>query len=160
MNLECAKGLNGTEDLNIPETLEMLDQWAAQIKKRTDQLMGRFYVNPENYNHSEAYFRMLAFVSILQSDYSVRYKEDSLFRLDNPSLPDELFFKDAKDIFIHGIMEKARQGTCASLPVLYVSLGRRMGYPLYLVPAKKHLFLRWDDGKERINIEATTEGFG
>jgi hypothetical protein len=41
------------------------------------------------------------------------------------------------------------------MPVLYVAVGRRLGYPLKLVGAKGHLFFRWEDGKERRNFECT-----
>ncbi|MDH4319245.1 MAG: hypothetical protein OEV64_12700, partial [Desulfobulbaceae bacterium] len=43
-------------------------------------------------------------------------------------------------------------------PVLMVAVGRRCGYPLYLAPSKGHLFCRWEDGKERFNIETAIEG--
>lgn len=43
------------------------------------------------------------------------------------------------------------------MPVLYVAVGRRLGYPLKLVTAKGHLFARWD-GAERFNIEGTNRG--
>jgi tetratricopeptide (TPR) repeat protein len=33
-----------------------------------------------------------------------------------------------------------------------------MGYPLRLVNAKAHLFARWEDGKERFNIESGGHG--
>jgi hypothetical protein len=44
--------------------------------------------------------------------------------------------------------------------VLYVAVGRRLGYPLKLVTTKAHVFARWEsvDGKERFNIEGTNEG--
>jgi hypothetical protein len=42
--------------------------------------------------------------------------------------------------------------------VLYVALGRRLGYPLKLVSTKAHLFLRWDSPPERFNIEGTSKG--
>ena len=46
------------------------------------------------------------------------------------------------------------------MPVLYVAVGRRLGYPLKLVRAKSHMFVRWDagDGKN-FNVEATSRGF-
>src|SRR5439155_18651316 len=49
---------------------------------------------------------------------------------------------------------------CASMPVLYVAVGRRLGYPVRLVAAKSHLFVRWEssDGKERFNVEGTHGG--
>lgn len=51
-------------------------------------------------------------------------------------------------------------GTCSSLPVLYVVVGRRLGYPLKLVTAKNHLFVRWDDPSptRRFNFDATGQG--
>lgn len=49
-------------------------------------------------------------------------------------------------------------GTCASMPVMYVAIGRRLGYPMKLVDAKEHLFCRWEDGKERFNIDGATNG--
>ena len=44
------------------------------------------------------------------------------------------------------------------MPVMYVAIGRRLGYPMRLVAAKEHMFCRWDDGKERFNIEGAGNG--
>ncbi len=51
------------------------------------------------------------------------------------------------------------------MPVIYVAVGRRLGYPLKLVEARGHLFFRWDDPQgeqrgvpERFNIEGTGLG--
>ena len=49
-------------------------------------------------------------------------------------------------------------GTCSSLPVLQVAVGRRLGYPLKLVATKGHLFVRWEGAGERFNIEAAGQG--
>jgi hypothetical protein len=49
-------------------------------------------------------------------------------------------------------------GTCSSMPVLYVAIGRRLGYPLKLVTTKAHLFIRWEGATERFNLEATGRG--
>ena len=49
-------------------------------------------------------------------------------------------------------------GTCSSLPVLQVAVGRRLGYPLKLVTTKGHLFVRWEGAGERFNIEAAGQG--
>ena len=39
------------------------------------------------------------------------------------------------------------------MPVLYVAVGRRRGYPLKLVEAPTHLFFRWEDPDgERFNV--------
>ncbi len=74
-------------------------------------------------------------------------------------MPNDLsFFGNPKDLFVHGLTEGEHQGTCASLPVFYVAIGRRLGYPLKLVESKGHLLARWEDAKERFNIEGTSRG--
>jgi hypothetical protein len=44
------------------------------------------------------------------------------------------------------------------MPVFYVALGRRLGYPLKLVSAKGHFFLRWDSPTERFDMDGTSKG--
>jgi hypothetical protein len=44
------------------------------------------------------------------------------------------------------------------MPVLYATIGRRLGYPIRLVKAKRHLFCRWDGAGERFNIEGAGRG--
>jgi hypothetical protein len=91
-------------------------------------------------------------ITALRRGLGVRY---------NPAkIPGDVRLDDA-DTFIHGIIQ-GEGGTCASIPVVYVAVGRRLGYPLRLVRAKGpthgHLFARWDEEGERFNIEATGEG--
>ncbi len=151
MNLLCAKGLPGAEDLNIPATLAKLDEWAAKVKFETERHLYRV-TDPryaEHYNHSEARLRAEFIVQVLQEDCGVHYNEA---RISNPD------FRNAQDIFIHGMIGSDNGGTCASMPVLYTAIGRRLGYPMRLVLAREHIFCRWDDGNERFNIEGATNG--
>jgi hypothetical protein len=72
---------------------------------------------------------------------------------------DHAFFSSAEHLFIHGPLQ-GKGGTCSSLPPLYVAVGRRLGYPLKLVRAKRHLFARWDSGEGQcFNVECTSRGF-
>ena len=65
----------------------------------------------------------------------------------------------SRDVFIHGLIaDDRRMGTCSSMPVLYVAIGRRLGYPLKLVPTQNHLFVRWEDNREQFNVDATGQG--
>jgi tetratricopeptide (TPR) repeat protein len=81
----------------------------------------------------------------------------------NEYLFDELGFKaipdanDPNDLFLHTVMDKKR-GYCLSLSVLYLSLGERLGLPLYGVVVPGHFFVRYDDGQVRFNIETTSKG--
>src|SRR5208282_5066058 len=71
---------------------------------------------------------------------------------------DDHFFADSRDILIHGMIGPQRMGTCSSMPVLYIALGRRLGYPLKLVGTKGHLFVRWDSLSDRFDVDATAKG--
>jgi tetratricopeptide (TPR) repeat protein len=81
----------------------------------------------------------------------------------NEYLFDELGFKpipdanDPNDLFLHSVMDKKR-GYCLSLSILYLSLGERLGLPLYGVVVPGHFFVRYDDGQVRFNIETTSKG--
>lgn len=150
MNLLCAEGLPGSEWLSIPLILQTLDQWAERVRLETLAYEPRFHRNhAENFN-SEADFRMLTLVTVLERDLGVRY---------NPKRVRDPDFGSSKDLFIHGLVNSDNGGTCASMPVLNAIIARRLGYPVRLVQAKEHLFSRWDDPKgERLNIDSAGMG--
>lgn len=81
----------------------------------------------------------------------------------NEYLFDELGFtsvseaSDPNDLFLHTVMDKKR-GYCLSLSILYLSIGERLGLPLYGVVVPGHFFVRYDDGRTRFNIETTSRG--
>lgn len=151
MNLLCAKGLPGAENLDVPGAVKKLDEWAAKVKAETERHLYRVK-DPryaEHYANSEARLRAEFIVQVLQEDCAVKYNPDRIYEPD---------FRDSRDMLIHGMLPGANGGTCASMPIMYVAIGRRLGYPMKLVQAKAHLFCRWDDGKERLNIEGASNG--
>lgn len=151
MNLLCAQGLPGAESLDIPATLAKLDEWAAKVKSETQRHLYRVK-DPkytEHYRGSEARLQAEFIVQVLQEDCGVRYNERRIY---NPN------FASSPDLFIHGLLPGGDGGTCASMPVIYVAIGRRLGYPMKLVQAREHLFCRWDGGGERINVEGASNG--
>ena len=64
---------------------------------------------------------------------------------------------DPNDLFLHTVLDKGK-GYCLSLSVMYLSLGERLGLPLYGVVVPGHFFVRYDDGRVRFNIETTSKG--
>ena len=64
---------------------------------------------------------------------------------------------DPNSLFLHTVMDR-KQGYCLSLSVLYLSIGERLGLPLYGVVVPGHFFVRYDDGRVRFNIETTSKG--
>ncbi len=61
------------------------------------------------------------------------------------------------DLFLHEVLVN-RRGYCLSLSVLYLAIGERVGLPLYGVVVPGHFFVRYDDGRTKINIETTSNG--
>ena len=158
MNLLCAKDLPGSEDLDISQCLRVLDDMASRVRAETERHHYRFLNNRQEFNHSEGQFRMAFLMTVVQQDFEIRYNPD---RMTSPGdfEPNNIFFADSKDVFIHGMLYGRHLGTCSSMPVLYVAIGRRLGYPLKLAATKNHLFIRWEDSSERFNIDGTGLGF-
>ncbi|MFZ0827176.1 MAG: transglutaminase family protein [Verrucomicrobiia bacterium] len=160
MNLLCAEGLRGAENLNLPENLDTLDLWARHVDVETFRNLHRFWEHPETYNNSLAYYRMIMLATVLQEDMGVHYNpERALPQLLGKREPNDVFFGDAGDVFINGILGEQRQGTCSSLPVLYVAVAQRLGYPVDLASTEEHLYLRYEEGTNHLNVDAAGEGF-
>jgi hypothetical protein len=94
---------------------------------------------------------------VLQEDLGVHY---NLKRVTNIS------FANSKDLFIHGMIGDVNGGTCASMPILYAAIGRRLGYPIKLSATREHLFNRWEgldnpnaSWRQRFNFESAGPGF-
>lgn len=151
VHLLCAYGLPRTESLNIPAILGWIDTIAQAVREFTDKALSRreSLAEAEKVRHSEGVFRMACLVSVVQRDFGITTDN----RLNK--WPD---FSDSRYVFLHGLVEGCG-GTCANLPILYVAIARRLGYPLRLVKTAHHLFARWEgtDGRQ-FNVECTTPG--
>lgn len=157
LNLACAEGLPGAEKLAVRQCLEVADEMARRVRSETERHFYRIRNNPAEFENSEGFFRMLILTVVLAEDFKITY--------DPARKPGAIgsgerdgFFADSSSVFLHGLLGPKRQGTCSSMPVLYVAVGRRLGYPLKLVTTKGHLFVRWEGKGERFNVEATSRG--
>ncbi|MCE9544491.1 MAG: transglutaminase-like domain-containing protein [Planctomycetia bacterium] len=151
LNLLAALELPGAERVKIHDGVQKLNSWAAQVRVYTQDRWNLFERSPEQFANSPGQFRMMAMVTFLQKRLDVHY---------NLSFSEgDYDGTDSRNHFLHGILT-GHGGTCVSLPVLYIAIGRRLAYPLFLVHAKEHYFARWDEpGGERFNIECTSPGF-
>lgn len=158
LNLLASEGLPGCEGQDVEKLLTQLDTWTQQVRIETERNLHRFREHPEEYERSEAYYRMGMLITVLQQDFGVRYNPN-LIKPSEKATPetDKDFLTNCANVFLTGIL-RDRIGTCASMPTLYVVVGKRLGYPVKLVSVKDHLFVRWEDQKERRNIEGTSQG--
>ena len=157
MNLLCAEGLPGAEGLDLKASLAVLDQWTEVARQAERKYLPQFQRNPARYDHSLAKFKAVNLGLTLKQDLGCDYNKEISSSGVMADIRSTRFFRNSRDLFLHGFIEN-RKGSCSSLPVLMVAIGRRCGYPLFLVPSKGHLFCRWDDGKERFNLEIATQG--
>ena len=67
------------------------------------------------------------------------------------------FPTDDEELFLHGML-KSKRGYCMNLSLLYLILAQKLDLPLFGVPLPNHFFVRYEAGKNRINIEATELG--
>jgi hypothetical protein len=150
-NLCCAEGLPGAERLDVPSCIRTIDRWADAVRRYTRDSVGDYQRNAEAYGRRRGYFKFLCMATLLKHPRAigVRYQ---------PTAIGNLNFFDSRDDLLHGLLTR-KPGTCTSLPVLFVAIGRRLGWPLYLAVAKQHVFCQWvnDDGT-RVNCEGSCGG--
>ena len=160
MNLLCAGGLRGSEKLDVEQVISRLEAWAAHVESETKRNLHRFAENPKEYENSLPHYRMMMLATVLQQDFSTQYNpERAAPQLRGEVEPSERFFANSRDVFIHGLIDDEHYGTCSSMPVLYVAVAQRLGYPVNLAAANGHLYVRYEDGVGHINVEATSVGF-
>jgi len=157
VNLLSAEGLPGAENLNIDRCLAELDKWAELVKQNEQKYSAQFFLHRQHYDNSYAKFQAVNLGLTLKEDLKCGYNQELVRSGAMEDIRSTRFFRDSGDLFLHGFIEK-RTGSCSSLPVLMVAIGRRCGYPLYLVTCKGHLFCRWDNREERFNIETACPG--
>ncbi len=74
---------------------------------------------------------------------------------------DDLEVAKLKNNFINGYIA-SKKGSCITMPLLYIIMGQKIGFPIYPVRSAKHFFARYIPEKPikhfRENIEATNGG--
>lgn len=157
MNIICARNVTRTELVDTAKYVAKLDEWAAIAKRLEQKYLPAYEKNAARYDHSLAKFKAVTLALTIQQDLKCDYNMDLIKSGAMNDMLSPRFFKNVEDVFITGLLKRGK-GTCSSIPVLFVALGRRLHYPVYLAHTKGHLYCRWDDGQENFNIEVTGRG--
>jgi len=59
--------------------------------------------------------------------------------------------------FLPSVLD-SRQGVCLGVSILYLSLAQRLNLPLEIITPPGHIYVRYNDGAQIINIETTARG--
>lgn len=127
--------------LEVKRYEKQLDRLAAEIRQFTKMMRSRT-------------------ADAAKPDYLIRAMNTYLYkRLGFHYDQDDLNALQLKNRYLNGVLD-TKAGSCTTLPLLYLALAQRLGYPVYPVSAPQHLFCRFrlPDGTEQ-NIEATAGGW-
>jgi hypothetical protein len=153
VNLLCAQGLPGADGPDVAACLATLDRWAECVGRYVRDCLDQFHRLPDQYHHHEGFFRFLSMVTLLKHPrgLGISYQPKAIGNFD---------FSDSRDDLLHGLLTR-KLGTCTSLPVLFVAIGRRLGWPMHLAIAKRHVVCQWvnPDGTH-LNLEGSCPGGG
>lgn len=146
VNLIVARGIPGLEQIDIAKYVRTVDEWAAEIKAGLDATESAER-SSDLYRHDPDLWRVGGMaVALAGRRFGIAYTADNLD------------LTDPAQTFVHGVID-TRRGTCSSMPVLYLGIAHRLGWPLKAVVSGDHMWTRWDDGRpggKRFNIEATS----
>lgn len=115
-------------EINVKDYLECIDWYARMIKSRIQDNDG-----PE-----------------------------TIVNIINDFLFNELGFTYVKtgnleDLYLNDVIDR-RKGNCVGMSILYLSIVERLQLPLFGVNVPEHIFIRYDDGETKINIETGHKG--
>ncbi len=85
----------------------------------------------------------------------LRFAYAAEFRVENLNPAQSKALYAAPDnIFLAGLL-RTKRGSCVSMPLVYLVIGRRLDFPVYLVAIGRHYFIRWQEPGYRMDIETT-----
>ena len=140
---------------------QTVNEWASDFFNRClPDWEPFFHESPEQFDHQLTMFRLGMITQYLEQYCQIRYKE----ALKTPTDREEarrhgVVYTRAEDLFLHGLL-RTREGTCGNMAALQVAIGWRLGWPVSLACAGSHFVMRYDDGEEVFNIEASAAGTG
>jgi regulator of sirC expression with transglutaminase-like and TPR domain len=127
--------------LDVKRYGAQLDRLVGEIRRFTEQMRSRT-------------------ASAAEPDYLIRAMNTYLYkRLGFHYDRDDMYAVQLKNRYLNGVLD-TKSGSCTTLPLLYLALAQRLGYPVVPVAAPQHLFCRYrlPDGTYQ-NVEATAGGW-
>lgn len=158
MNLIVAREIPQLADLDIRPYQQQVNGWADDFRSRwLPEKEPFFHEAPQDFRNDLTFFRLGMLCQYVDMELGVRYKAEHRER---QTRGDKIqFYTDPADLFLHGVIG-SREGTCANMATLQLSLGWRLGWPVSLATVASHKILRFDDGRRTYNIETTDLGRG
>ncbi len=102
------------------------------------------------------------YVKMIKSRILDKNEPESIIEIINDFLFDELGFTYVKtgkleDLYLNDVIDR-RKGNCVGMSILYLAIAERLRLPLFGVKVPEHIFIRYDNGETKINMETGHEG--
>lgn len=81
----------------------------------------------------------------------------SAYFFEPPKLSAGTDLADPALFYVDRVLE-GREGFCLALSAIVLATAEDLGLPVFCVASPRHMFVRYDDGKNRFNIETTDRG--
>lgn len=102
------------------------------------------------------------YARVLEVRIANRREPEAIIQIINDFLYSELGYTYVKtgylkDIYLNDVLDR-RKGNCVGMSILFLAIAERLGLPLFGVNVPDHIFIRYDDGETKINVETGHEG--
>lgn len=138
--IDLAHGILLTQLGNTPEAIRKIRSYEATIDLMALQILTRITM------HDSPAKKIRAINHFIFEEMGFRFPPHSSY---------------AKDVdlytFLPSVLD-SRRGVCLGVSILYICLAQRLDLNLQMVTPPGHIFVRWSDGNEIINIETTARG--
>jgi hypothetical protein len=141
INLAVLREIPEYCDLDTRRYVRQVDELAQSIDVRIRAEERLVTLDDPLYRHDRDLWRVGG-MAIALAGMGISYTSDPL----DP--------RDLSQSFVPGLLD-TKCGTCASMPILYLGIAHRLGWPMKAVVGTDHMWTRWDDGSKEFNLEAT-----
>ncbi|MCP4255757.1 MAG: tetratricopeptide repeat protein, partial [Candidatus Scalindua sp.] len=146
-------------DNGLFQDLIEISEESLNITERSLQIAKEEYseIKIEDYVECVDWYARMIKARITEGD-----KPKAIINIINDFLFDELEFiyvqtGNLEDLYLNKVIDR-RKGNCVGLSILLLSIAERLNLPLYGVNVPDHIFVRYDDGDQKINIETGYKG--
>lgn len=139
-HIDLARGLLIFQFDEAPNSEEQILQYEASIDLMALQIAARLGKNP---THEDKIREINRFIF---QEMQFRFPPHSLYASDI-----DLY------TFLPSVIDN-RQGVCLGVSILYLCLAQRLDLPLEIITPPGHIYVRYNNGAKKINIETTARG--
>jgi hypothetical protein len=137
------------QNLTREDYFVQLDDMTKQVQQKMAKMQADGWPDADSDNPQTRCRRFCSAIIGLHFDYAEQFREENLTPMQMNAL-----YSHPDNLFLAGLL-RTKQGTCVSMPLIYLVIGQRLNMPVHLVEIGKHYFIRWDDPRFRIDIETT-----